>query len=86
PLDEACECPTCRKHSRGYLHHLFKANEMLGPMLLTWHNLRYYQDLMAGLRAAIEAGNLADHAAALEAAMVDGDIPATSDPLTGDEQ
>ena len=86
PLDEACECPTCRKHSRGYLHHLFKANEMLGPMLLTWHNLRYYQDLMAGLRAAIEAGNLADHAAALEAAMGDGDIPATSDPLTGDEQ
>ncbi len=83
PLDEACECPTCHKHSRGYLHHLFKANEMLGPMLLTWHNLRYYQDLMAGLRAAIEAGNLADHAAALEVAMADGDIPATTDPLTG---
>jgi queuine tRNA-ribosyltransferase len=72
-----------RKHSRGYLHHLFKANEMLGPMLLTWHNLRYYQDLMAGLRVAIEAGNLAEHAAALEAAMADGDIPATSDPLAG---
>jgi len=84
PLDEACECPACRKHSRGYLHHLFKANEMLGSMLLTWHNLRYYQDLMAGLRAAIEAGNLAEHVAALEAAMAEGDIPATADPLTGD--
>ena len=83
PLDEACECPTCRKHSRGYLHHLFRANEMLGPMLLTWHNLHYYQDLMAGLRAAIEAGNLAEYAAALEAAMADGDIPATPDPLAG---
>jgi len=83
PLDEACECPACSKHSRGYLHHLFKANEMLGSMLLTWHNLRYYQDLMAGLRAAIEAGELAEHAAALEAAMAEGDIPATSDPLTG---
>jgi queuine tRNA-ribosyltransferase len=85
PLDEACECPACRKHSRGYLHHLFRANEMLGSMLLTWHNLHYYQDLMAGLRAAIEAGNLAEHAAALEAAMADGDVPATSDPLTGDK-
>ncbi len=85
PLDEACECPACRKHSRGYLHHLFKANEMLGSMLLTWHNLHYYQDLMVGLRAAIEAGELESHAAALVAAMADGDIPATSDPLTGDK-
>ncbi|MDH5412180.1 MAG: tRNA-guanine transglycosylase, partial [Alphaproteobacteria bacterium] len=84
PLDAECECPACRKHCRGYLHHLFKANEMLGSMLLTWHNLQYYQDLMAGLRAAIEAGNLAEHVAALEAAMAEGDIPATSDPLTGD--
>jgi queuine tRNA-ribosyltransferase len=83
PLDEACECPACRKHSRGYLHHLFRANEMLGSMLLTWHNLRYYQDLMASLRAAIEAGTLESHAAALAAAMAEGDIPPTSDPLAG---
>jgi len=83
PLDDACECPACRKHSRGYLHHLFKANEMLGPMLLTWHNLRYYQDLMAGIRAAIEAGDLAEHAAALEAGWVGDDIPPVPDPLAG---
>jgi queuine tRNA-ribosyltransferase len=83
PLDADCGCPACRKHSRGYLHHLFKADEMLGPMLLTWHNLRYYQDLMAGLRAAIEAGELAEHAAALEAAMAESDIPPVPDPLAG---
>jgi len=83
PLDADCDCPACRKHSRGYLHHLFRANEMLGPMLLTWHNLRYYQDLMAGLRAAIAAGGLEDHVAALEAAMAEGDIPQVPDPLSG---
>jgi len=80
-LDAACDCPACQRHSRGYLHHLFKANEMLGPMLLTWHNLRYYQDLMAGLRAAIEAGGLDDHIAALEAGWAVDDIPPTPDPL-----
>ena len=53
PLDPACACPACTRHSRAYLHHLFKAEEMLGPMLLTWHNVQYYQDLMRGLRAAI---------------------------------
>ena len=46
-----CACPGCKRHSRAYLHHLFKAEEMLGPMLLTWHNLTYYQGLMRGLRA-----------------------------------
>ena len=81
PLDAECECPACGKHSRAYLHHLFKADEMLGPMLLTWHNLRYYQDLMAGLRAAIETGSLAEHAGSLEAAMADDDIPPVPDPL-----
>ena len=59
PLDPACACPACMKHSRAYLHHLFKAEEMLGPMLLTWHNLRYYQDLTRGLRQAIRNGRLA---------------------------
>ncbi len=62
PLDPACRCPGCTRHSRAYLHHLFKADEMLGPMLLTWHNLTYYQALMRGLRAAIIAGRLDDHA------------------------
>jgi queuine tRNA-ribosyltransferase len=46
PLDPECGCPGCVKHSRAYLHHLFRAGEMLGPMLLTWHNLTYYQSLM----------------------------------------
>lgn len=67
PLDPSCTCPACRNHSRAYLHHLFKANEMLGPMLLTWHNIQYYQDLMAELRAGILAGDLAGTAARIEA-------------------
>jgi len=67
PLDPGCACPACTRHSRAYLHHLFRAKEMLGPMLLTWHNLAYYQDLMRGLRAAIAAGGLAAHAARLRA-------------------
>jgi len=64
PVDEACPCPTCTTHTRAYIHHLFKADEMLGPILLTRHNLHYYQDLMAGLRAAIEGGSLQEFAAA----------------------
>jgi queuine tRNA-ribosyltransferase len=63
PLDEACACPACTRYSRAYLHHLFRAEEMLGPILLTWHNLAYYQDLMRMLRDAIAAGRLADVAA-----------------------
>jgi queuine tRNA-ribosyltransferase len=62
PLDEACVCPACTGYSRAYLNHLFRAGEILGPMLLTWHNLQHYQDLMRELRAAIEAGRLADYA------------------------
>jgi len=56
PLMQNCPCPGCKNYSRAYLHHLFKADEMLGPMLLTWHNLTFYQQLMQGLREAI-AGN-----------------------------
>jgi queuine tRNA-ribosyltransferase len=66
-LDPACACPACSRHSRAYIHHLFKAEEMLGPMLLTWHNLHYYQSLMRGLRAAIAATRLDAHAAVLRA-------------------
>ncbi|MBM3564589.1 MAG: tRNA guanosine(34) transglycosylase Tgt [Alphaproteobacteria bacterium] len=75
PLDEACGCPACRKHSRAYLHHLINTREMLGPMLLTWHNLHYYQTLMAGMRAAIEQGGFADFAAAFAEDQRKGDIP-----------
>ena len=68
PLDPACGCPACARHSRAYLHHLFKAGEMLGPMLLTWHNVQYYQDLMRGLRGAIRTGRLEAHAAGVRGA------------------
>ncbi len=60
PLDEVCECYTCKNYSRAYLHHLDKCNEMLGAKLNTIHNLHYYQDLMDGLRKAIETGTLSD--------------------------
>ena len=63
PVEPDCPCPACTRHSRAYLHHLFKAGEMLGPMLLTWHNLTHYQRLMAGLRAAIVQGRVHEHAA-----------------------
>ncbi len=64
PLDEDCGCYTCRSgFSRAYLRHLDRCGEMLGPMLATIHNLWYYQELMAGLRNAIEAGRLADFVA-----------------------
>lgn len=75
PLDDACPCPACSSYSRAYLHHLHKAQEMLGPMLITWHNLTYYQQLMQGLRDAIGKGQLADFIASFEAGRAEGDIP-----------
>jgi len=60
PVDPQSSCPAANTYSRAYLHHLVKAEEMLGKMLLTWVNLAYYQDLTAGLRAAIAAGRLDD--------------------------
>ncbi|MEZ5540497.1 MAG: tRNA guanosine(34) transglycosylase Tgt [Pseudomonadota bacterium] len=60
PLDDSCRCYTCRNFSRAYLHHLDKCNEILGARLHTIHNLTYYQDLMAGLRSAIERQSLAE--------------------------
>lgn len=62
PLDEKCECPACKNYSRAYLNHLVRANEILGAMLMTWHNLQYYQDLMADLRKAIEEKRLNEFA------------------------
>ena len=58
PLDPDCGCPACANYSRAYLHHLVMAKEILGAVLLTWHNLHFYQDLMAGLRQAIDEGAL----------------------------
>lgn len=63
PLDPECDCPACSRHSRAYLHHLIRAEEMLGPMLLTWHNVRYYQSLMQGIRSAIRTGRLSHYTA-----------------------
>ena len=62
PLDASCPCPACTQYSRAYLHHLFKADEMLGPILLTWHNIAFYQQLMQGLREAIAAKKLTEFA------------------------
>ncbi len=75
PLDPDCACPACRDHSRAYLHHLLRCDEILGPMLLSAHNLHYYQVLMAELRAAIEQGRLDDVAAAFAATRAKGDLP-----------
>ncbi len=74
PLDAECGCPACRDYGRAYLHHLVKAGEILGAMLLTWHNLQYYQDLMAGMRTAIGEGKLNAFAADFAAAQGSGDI------------
>ena len=77
PLDEACTCPACRGYSRAYLHHVFRANEMISGMLLTWHNLHYFQQIMAGMRDAISAGSFAAWEADFHRQRAQGDI----DPL-----
>ena len=74
PLDEACSCPACRNYSRAYLHHVFRSQEMISGMLLTWHNLHYYQEIMAGMRAAIAEGRFAAWEAAFHALRAEGDI------------
>ncbi|GGE28738.1 queuine tRNA-ribosyltransferase [Primorskyibacter flagellatus] len=75
PLDEDCTCPACRNYSRAYLHHVFRAQEMISGMLLTWHNLHYYQQIMAGMRAAIAEGSFADWETRFHATRAEGDIP-----------
>ncbi len=75
PLDADCACRACRHYSRAYLHHLVRAQEILAPMLLTEHNLRYYADLMAELRGAIAKGGLEALAVGIAARQEDGDIP-----------
>ncbi len=74
PLDEACACPACRGYSRAYLHHVFRAGEMISGMLLTWHNLHYYQELMGAMRAAIAAGEFAAFEAKFHGLRAEGDI------------
>ncbi|WP_434287570.1 tRNA guanosine(34) transglycosylase Tgt [Celeribacter sp. SCSIO 80788] len=56
PLDEHCSCPACRNYSRAYLHHVFRSQEIISSMLLTWHNLHYFQEIMQGMRDAIAGG------------------------------
>ncbi|MEM9716956.1 MAG: tRNA guanosine(34) transglycosylase Tgt [Pseudomonadota bacterium] len=74
PLDADCTCPACRNYSRAYLHHVIKSDEIIGSMLLTWHNLHYYQELMQGLRDAIAAGTLDQFVAAFHSLRAEGDI------------
>ena len=74
PLDEVCVCPACRGYSRAYLHHVFRAGEILSSMLLTWHNLQYYQELMAEMRNAITQGRFAEFEASFHSARAEGDI------------
>ncbi len=62
PLDPNCHCPACHQFSRAYLHHVVKSGEIIAAMLLTWHNLTFYQGLMAGLRTAISEGRAGDFA------------------------
>ncbi|MGY9004900.1 MAG: tRNA guanosine(34) transglycosylase Tgt [Alphaproteobacteria bacterium] len=76
PIDENCACPACADYSRAYIHHLFRAEEMLGGMLLTRHNLRLYQDLMADLRASIETDTFSKVAEIWETGLEIGDIEA----------
>lgn len=73
PLDEGSNCPASRDYSRAYLHHLFKAKEMLGSTLLSWHNVSFYQRLMADLRSAVDQGGLEAFSAAFLAQYRAGD-------------
>ena len=77
PLDEHCTCPACKNYSRAYLHHVFRAQEMISGMLLTWHNLHYFQEIMQGMRTAIATGGFAAWEADFHATRALGDI----DPL-----
>lgn len=76
PLDDQMACPASRDYSRAYLHHLIRSGEMLGMMLLSWHNTFYYQWLMREMRNAIEQGRFAAFAAETEAIWEQGDIEA----------
>jgi queuine tRNA-ribosyltransferase len=74
PLDEACTCPACSNYSRAYLHHVFRSQEIISSMLLTWHNLHYFQEIMAGMRGAIATGTFAAWEADFHETRALGDI------------
>ncbi|MDQ2088396.1 tRNA guanosine(34) transglycosylase Tgt [Marimonas arenosa] len=74
PLDELCGCPACRNYSRAYLHHVFRSHEIISSMLLTWHNLHYFQEIMAGMRDAIAEGRFAAWEEEFHATRAIGDI------------
>ncbi len=74
PLDEGCTCPACSNYSRAYLHHVFRSNEMISGMLLTWHNLHYFQDIMQEMRDAIAAGTFEAWQANFHEMRAQGDI------------
>lgn len=74
PLEEGCDCPLCSNYSRAYIHHLHKCNEILGVMLLSWHNIRYYERLMQGLRNAIKSDTLEEYVTEFYANQSRGDI------------
>lgn len=74
PLDEDCTCPACRSYSRAYLHHVFRSQEIIASMLMTWHNLHYYQELMAGMREAITGHRFEAWERGFHAARAEGDI------------
>lgn len=77
PLDEFCGCPACKNYSRAYLHHVFRSQEIISSMLLTWHNLQYYQDLMRCIRASIANNKFSDFVSNFHSQQENGDI----DPL-----
>jgi len=74
PLDESCECPCCKNYSRAYLHHVHKSGEIISSMLLTWHNLHYYQVLMSELRQAIASNKLDSYVTEFHSIRERGDI------------
>ncbi|MBE1292636.1 MAG: tRNA guanosine(34) transglycosylase Tgt [Rhodobacteraceae bacterium] len=74
PLDESCTCPACSNYSRAYLHHVFRSNEMISGMLLTWHNLHYFQQIMQEMRDAIAAGTFEAWENEFHAMRAQGDI------------
>ncbi len=74
PLEAECDCPLCKNYSRAYIHYLQKCNEVLAVMLLTWHNIRYYQRLTAGLRQAIAEDRLPEFCDEFYAKQAQGDI------------
>lgn len=74
PLDEGCSCPACTGYSRAYLHHVFRAKEMISGMLVSWHNIQYFQDIMDEMRGAISEGRFEAWEAAFHAGRAEGDI------------